>query len=203
MIHYEGKSHGRDLTSGVKAYQVINLKRLAERWGSVLDTHGAESHQPHREANRFARRRMLVLDAITPTPDQDSGSVITIQMIEAMQQLGWQIIFAPQNYRYHPKYTGELQRIGVESLYRPFVRSISKVLDRFPDIEVVLGYRVTVLERIYSEIRRKLPAARIIFHNVDLHYLRKEREAELLKNEDARVKAAQVRETRTIIDCGG
>ena len=195
VIHYEGKSHGRDLTSGVKAYQVTNMKRFAERWRSVLDTHGPNSHQPDREANRFAKRRMLVIDACTPTPDQDAGSVITKQMIEAMQQLGWHITFVPtHNYHDHPKYTRDLQRIGVQCLYEPFVGSIGQVLDLHPDVDVVLGYRVGVLAPIYDELRRRLPMARILFHDVDLHYLREEREAELLNDEQKRIHAAQRRE---------
>ena len=194
VIHYEGKSHGRDETSGVKAYQVTNMKRLGERWRSVLDTHGSDVHQPDQEANRFAKRRMLVVDACTPAPDQDSGSYITRQMIEAMQQLGWQITFLPRNYKYQSKYTRDLQRIGVECLYEPFVRSIGQAIDLHPDIDVVLGYRVGVLDPIYDELRRRLPTARIILHTVDLRYLREEREAELLNNDTKRIRAAQRRQ---------
>ena len=36
VVHHEGASHGRDLASGVKAYQVTNAARFARRWRSVL-----------------------------------------------------------------------------------------------------------------------------------------------------------------------
>jgi GT2 family glycosyltransferase len=206
VIHYEGKSHGRDLTRGVKAYQITNMKRVAERWCSVLDTHGPDSHQPDREANRFAKRRMLVIDALIPTPDQDAGSVITRQMIEAMQKLGWQIIFVSiHNHLYHARYTRDLQRIGVECLYAPFVNSIGQALDLHPDVDVVLGYRVGVLAPIYDELRRRLPTARILFHDIDLHYLREEREAELLNDMHKRIHAVEQREQElgliAMVDC--
>lgn len=48
-----------------------------------------------------------------------------------------------------------------------------------PDFDAVLVYRFSVLSQVYDVLRKRLPLARIIFHNVDLHYLREQREAEL------------------------
>ena len=192
VIHYEGKSHGRDPTQGVKAHQVTNAKRFLQRWGHVIE---AQNPGPvRRKANRFVKRRMLVLDAVTPTPDQDAGSVITTKMIEAMQQLGWHIVFIPFNRRYEPKYTADLQRIGVECHYQPYVTSLRQVVNLYSDFEAVLAYRVGVLAPHYRELREWLPAARILFHDVDLHYLREEREAELHNDDKQRVRAKARRE---------
>ena len=66
------------------------------------------------------------------------------------------------------------------------------MLELHPEIDIVLAYRVGTLAHIYDEIRRQLPNARVIFHDVDLHHLRKEREAELLKT----TMRASARETR-------
>lgn len=194
VIHYEGKSHGQDVTSGVKAHQPVNMKRIAERWASVLESHGDRSANPYEDANRYANRRMLVLDERVPTPDRDSGTFITAKMIEAMRQLGWHVIFAPNNTSHAGKYTDDLQRKGVECLYAPYVNSLEQALELHPNVSVVLGYRVGVLAPVFDLIREKMPEARVIFHNVDLHYLRLEREAELLGDPDKQRRADMTRE---------
>src|SRR5690606_25054427 len=37
VVHHEGVSHGTDTGSGVKAHQVTNLRKLAERWKHTLE----------------------------------------------------------------------------------------------------------------------------------------------------------------------
>lgn len=195
VVHYEGKSHGRDPGDGVKAYQTVNLQRLAERWHEVIAEHGPEWHLTDRQANRLARRRMLVIDARTPTPDQDAGSVVCSSTIRAMQHLGWHVIFVPaDDYWYEPGYTDDLQRQGVECLYAPFVNSIGEVIDRYPDIDAILAFRGIILLPIYDELRRRLPTARIILHDIDLHYVREQREASLLGDFSKRAHAELRRE---------
>ena len=191
VLHYEGKTHGRDLEKGVKAHQTVNMRRFAKRWKAVLAAHRPNGQSPDQEANRAARDRILVLDATTPAPDQDSGSFITFRMLMALRKLGYQITFVPQhNYAYNATYTTPLQRLGIECLYFPYFRNITDVLDFRSDFDIVLGYRFNVLDKVYDEIRRRIPAARIIFHNVDLHYLREEREAALEGSRSKKIAAA-------------
>ena len=39
VTHFEGVSHGTDTGAGMKAHQVTNQKRFAEKWQSVLIQH--------------------------------------------------------------------------------------------------------------------------------------------------------------------
>ncbi|MFX5587104.1 hypothetical protein ABTE16_20385, partial [Acinetobacter baumannii] len=39
IVHYEGVSNGTDLNSGVKAYQVENMRKQYERWKDLLATY--------------------------------------------------------------------------------------------------------------------------------------------------------------------
>ena len=194
VIHYEGKTHGRDVTSGIKAYQVTNMQRLADRWGHRLKDHAPNGVTPHDEANRLATQRMLILDSMNPMPDMDSGSVVTMQMIRSYQELGFQITFLAQaDYRFEPRFGPSLQRTGVECLYAPFVRNISKVLDERCNFTHVLIYRITVAVDVFDEVRRRIPLAPIMFHNIDLHYLRETREALLRKSQPGLLRAAETR----------
>ncbi|MBS9478334.1 glycosyltransferase [Ancylobacter radicis] len=191
VLHYEGRTHGRDVTSGIKAYQVANTKLLESRWRHVLASHRPNAELPDLEANRLGGERILVFDALTPTPDQDSGSFITVRMIRALQELGFHVIFVPQHgYRYEPHYTQDLQRIGVECLYYPYFTDASSVFADYNNVEYLLGYRYNVLQPIYDDARRMLPKARLIFHNVDLHFVREQREAELYGARSRKIAAA-------------
>ncbi|PSH61768.1 glycosyl transferase family 2 [Phyllobacterium sophorae] len=192
VIHYEGMTHGRDLSKGGKAYQVANMAKFKNRWAAILKTHGTSGVNVINAANRCAKKRLLVIDSITPTPDQDSGSFITEKMIRAYQELGYAITFVPQNaYRWVERYSADLQRLGVECLYDPFCTSIEQVVTLHPDFDAILAYRFGVLSQVYDLLRQQLPLARLIFHNVDLHYLREQREAELHQDQ-AQLSAAKI-----------
>jgi len=139
---------------------------------------------------------MLVFDANTLTPDQDCGSFVTEKMIRAFQALGYQITFVPQaNYLFDRVYTARLQRLGIEALYSPYFRTISDVLEYRDDFDVVVVYRYNVAEQIYGWLRERLPKARIIFNNVDLHYLRERRHADLIGSRAGKIAAAVTQAT--------
>ena len=194
VIHYEGKTHGCYEESGIKQYQRRNMQRFAERWRCTLSEHRENGRDPDEEANRCAGERVLVLDAVTPTPDKDSGSFITIRMLKALQVLGYQITFVPQHsYQYDPQYTKDLQRNGIECLYEPHFANIGDVLNCRSNFDVVLAYRFKVLIDVYDELRRRMPCSRLILHNVDLHFLREEREAALYRSRSKKVSAALTR----------
>lgn len=194
VVHYEGKTHGRDLESGGKAHQRVNMRRFARRWKATLAKHRPNGLEPDQEANRAVGDRILVLDSVTPMPDQDSGSFITFKMLRALQQIGYQITFVPQHsYAYDKTYTNSLQRLGIECIYSPHFHNIGDVLDFRNDFDIVLGYRYSVLQAAYDEVRRRVPTARMIFHYVDLHFLREEREAVLQGSRKKRIAAAMTK----------
>ncbi|HAI46459.1 MAG TPA: glycosyl hydrolase family 1, partial [Stenotrophomonas sp.] len=53
VVHYEGISHGTDVSTGVKAYQVANQKKLRERWQETLE----REHLANAELPFLARDR--------------------------------------------------------------------------------------------------------------------------------------------------
>jgi GT2 family glycosyltransferase/glycosyltransferase involved in cell wall biosynthesis len=206
VVHYEGMTHGRDLSSGVKAYQQANMRLLAKRWKSALVKHRPNGQEPDEEANRSARDRILVLDVVTPMPDRDSGSFIIFRMLKALLSLGYQITFVPEHvYLYDKVYTSALQRQGIECIYLPHFGNITSVLDYRRNFDVVLAYRFNVLNQVYDEVCRRLPNARIILHNVDLHFLREEREASLCGRRGKKISAALTKaaelEIMAKVDC--
>ena len=195
VVHFEGITSGKEVSSGVKACQVENAKKLYERWQGVLEKHGKPGINPELEKDRMASGRVLVLDHCTPTPDQDAGSITAFNLMRIFQELGFKVTFAPEdNFLYMGPYTSDLQRIGVECLYAPYVTSVEQHLAEYGDqYDVVVVFRVLAAERNLELIRKYCPNAKLVFHTSDLHYLRELREAELSGSEALRQRAEKTR----------
>lgn len=208
LVHFEGISSGTDVTQGVKAYQVSNAKKLAERWRDVLATHRPNGECPEREKERPVLRRALVIDHCTPTPDQDAGSLTCYEIMRSLQANGFKVTFIPEdNFLYMPKETRALQRIGIEAVYWPFYGSVEQYLNAYGALfDVVLIFRQGAASRHLNTVRRLAPAAKVVFHTSDLHFVREQREAALKGRELgslASADATRMREVSIIkaVDC--
>jgi O-antigen biosynthesis protein len=196
IVHYEGISSGTDLTQGAKAYQVSNSKKLFERWQSRLATHQPNGVDVDRAKDRGVQWRVLVLDHCTPTPDQDAGSVTAFNTILLLRDMGFQVTFVPEdNFLYMPDYTTSLQRMGVEVLYSPYFTSVEQHLkESGARYDLVMLVRPGVAERHGEAVKKYCANAKVLYHTMDLHHLRMEREAELLNDEGKRKAAADMKE---------
>jgi GT2 family glycosyltransferase/glycosyltransferase involved in cell wall biosynthesis len=195
VIHYEGRTSGTDTRVGIKAYQEINAKKLFLRWRDSLATHRTNGEAPYFERDRLTRKRALVVDATTPTPKQDAGSVTTTLTLRLFDQLGYKPYYTPQdNFLYEPAHTPDLLRLGVECAYSPFEGPFDSYIRRYgPLFDAILVYRVPVLEQTLDDIRRHAPQAPVLFHTMDLHFLRMERQAELDGTEESRAAAVRMK----------
>jgi len=181
IVHYEGISSGTDLTSGVKSYQVTNSAKLFTRWKTQLSAHRANGIEPYLERDRQCDLRVLIIDASTPEPDKDAGSVTAFHFMQCMTKAGHRVTFIPaDNFAHLNHYTSNLQRIGVECIYGPYYRSVREYLEHSgKHLNTVFLYRVTYASQYISLVKEFCPNARIVFDTVDLHYLREQRQAEI------------------------
>jgi GT2 family glycosyltransferase/SAM-dependent methyltransferase/glycosyltransferase involved in cell wall biosynthesis len=207
VIHYEGRTSGTDLTQGVKAYQVANSKKLAERWAAELSRSRPNGHAPMMERDRKLKKRVLVLDATTPTPNEDAGSVTSTIHMRLYQQLGYKVYFAPMhNFLFQPGVTSELQRSGIEAVYAPYEPNLETFLRRYGRyLDVVHVFRVDVAVEALDLVRRYAPQAPVVFANMDMHHLRMERQAETTGDadlmEEARLMKRKELELIAAVDC--
>ena len=119
IVHLEGASQGTDVTSGIKAYQVANTRKLYERWRETL---AREQFPPGQEIMRARdrsreRKTALIVDHYVPQPDQDAGSRTMAAIIECLLHAGYVVKFWPDNLTYDAGYTEALQGLGVEVFY--------------------------------------------------------------------------------------
>jgi GT2 family glycosyltransferase len=196
VIHYEGVSSGRDLTQGMKRYQVVNRAKFYERWKDVLAVHQPNGVEAEREKERPVTRRLLMIDATTPRPDRDAGSLTAVHFVRLFQAFGYKVTFAPENLRFDGSYTLDLQRRGVECLYYPTEYDMRRFLRaRGGEFDVVFASRPYVARPLLSALRRHCSRARLVYNSVDLHYLREERQAELESNPVIARRAQRTKET--------
>lgn len=190
IIHFEGISSGTDLSSGTKKYQVINQQKFLEKWQDKLKKQPKPGTDIEVACFQNNPRRVLIMDACTPTPDQDSGSLRMLNLMQIFNELGYQVSFIPENMAHFEQYTSNLQQLGVECVYAPkyntpidYLKSKGKLFD------LVILSRYYVAKPVISAVHSYCVNAKIWFDTVDLHYLREQRMAEVAGDETM-IKAA-------------
>ncbi|GGP85079.1 hypothetical protein GCM10009410_17800 [Shewanella ulleungensis] len=196
VVHFEGQSHGTDVTKGLKRYQVVNEQTFRAKWFKAFRNNGKASLDNMMiEKDRNVDQRVLVIDYASPMPNKDAGSYAAIQEIKLIQSLGFKVTFVPENMAHFGKYTIELQRMGVEVLYSPFYTSVHDVLGkRLAEMDAVYITRYAVAEK-YIDYIQQHSQAKILFNNADLHFLRELRAS--LRGEVNQKGLEKALETRT------
>lgn len=190
VVHYEGKSHGTDEGSGIKAYQVTNRAKFQRRWAAALERQWPNdpANVPMARQRTMRGQRILVIDNGIPAPDEDSGSVRLTAALRVMLDAGFAVTFAALNGWRRQPYARRLERMGVEVL---------GILDQsWPHIESMRGgishvwiSRPDVASVVLDRVREALPDACVVYDTVDLHFLRLERQAETTGEAADRIEA--------------
>ncbi|QNP41275.1 glycosyltransferase [Lysobacter solisilvae (ex Woo and Kim 2020)] len=191
VVHVQGVTTGTDERRGIKSFQPRNRQRFAERWQTVLATHPLHSDDPVSIGDRHYRKTVLVVDALTPQPDRDSGSLRLYNLMRLLHDEGAHVVFLPSDHGYDGGYTRKLQQLGAEVWHQPYSKSspdwLRKHGHRF-DVAVVCRHYVA--RELLPLLRRHAPQAKVVFDTVDLHYLRERRGAEV-DNNGALMRAAE------------
>ena len=185
IIHHEGVSHGRDLTAGLKAYQVENQKKLFEKWRARLTLEHFEDGQHVFLARDRSRGRphILVIDHYIPQYDRDAGSRTLYEYCKMFVDGGLQVTFWPDNLYRDREYARALQEIGVEVLYGP------QLVDKFGAwirengayVDYAFISRAHIGVKYVDELK-EFSSAKILFYGHDLHFSRLQKEFDLTQD---------------------
>jgi glycosyltransferase involved in cell wall biosynthesis len=168
-----------------------DTKSLVNHWSDRLVKHPQYGSPTAVVCRRYSARRILIIDAVMVTPDQDSGSLRMFNLLHVFKKLGFLPTFVASNLEQNAPYGRRLQQAGIEVLFAPFVYSIEAYLkDHGSSFDVVLVSRAKVARHFIEIIRKWSPEALLLYDTVDLHYLREEREAQLFGSESLKLKAA-------------
>lgn len=157
---------------------------LAARYQPLAEALWTGAAMPAPANDAESGPRLLVLDLLTPTPDRDSGSVDAFFQMRLAIDLGFRVTFIPVvDLAWLPRYTADLQRLGVECLYRPHESSVATHLQEVgARYDAVTISRLATAEQWMELVRRECRHARVLFNTVDLHFLREARQAEVEKD---------------------
>jgi len=195
VVHFEGITSGTDVGSGIKRYQVINREKFLAKWKEALALQPAPGTPIARAATHRVAKRVLIVDATTPTPDQDSGSLRMVNLMRVLADLGCQTSFLPDNRAWIERYTPALQELGVEALYGHHAANpVTLLRERGREFELIILSRHYVAASYVGLARLYAPQATLAFDTVDLHYLREQRAAELSGKPELARHAAATRE---------
>ena len=196
VIHAEGGTAGTDTNAGMKAYQIRNRSIFAEHRREALAQQLPANTVPTPALLHRKQKQILIIDAQTPRPDHDSGSLRLVNLMRLLIEEGAHVVFLPQDGQRIEPYAMQLQQLGVEVWHAPFAAPPPVWLREYgPRFDTVMVSRHYVIREFIPLLRRYAPQATLIFDTVDLHYLRERRGAEV-SGDAASARAAE--RTRTL-----
>ncbi|MEZ5333450.1 MAG: glycosyltransferase [Thermoanaerobaculia bacterium] len=167
---------------------------LGQTWRDVIESRPATADPVALLESLDRRPRLLVVDHRLPTPDQDSGSLRMGHALRLLREIGYRVTFVPANLKRFEPYACDLEALGIEVVSAPVDRTVGGYLERVGDaFEVALVSRAHIAAEHLDAVREHCPSARVVFDTVDLQFLRLQRQAELEKDEDLRVRAGEAR----------
>ncbi|MDQ2991470.1 MAG: glycosyltransferase family 2 protein, partial [Candidatus Eremiobacteraeota bacterium] len=181
VIHHEGITSGTQVSgTGTKRYQEINRPKFRAKWSSQLARHMENDPAAVYVAARRLRggRTILIVDSYVPLYDKEAGSLRLFTIIGILRAAGYHVVFLPDNYAPLQPYARALQALGVEVLHHVHgARTWKQILDEvLPIIDIAWICRPELYEK-YAPVIRRNTATRIIYDTIDLHFVRKQREA--------------------------
>ena len=190
LVHHEGVSHGRDVSSGIKAYQARNSRIFTERWKKTLTVESMPNGQDviHARDRSRGRPRILIVDHYVPQPDRDAGSRTMKDYVRLFVNAGFQVTFWPQNLNFDTAYVHVLQRLGVEVIYgwnKSWPKFDSWLDETGSQIDYVYLIRPSVAKDFIDRLREK-SSAKIMFNGTDVHFKRLQMEFELTQSSETK-----------------
>jgi GT2 family glycosyltransferase/glycosyltransferase involved in cell wall biosynthesis len=189
VIHYEGITSGKSLVTGVKKYQIINTKKLYEKWQSVLDTKHwyPDPALAHRAKWHGQRAMALVVDVKVPEQDIDAGSVRMKNIVLLLVKKGFRVTLF-SNSKPNRSYAQYFMDLGVEVVgqYQHFEEFI---IERALQFDMVWLARPEVSFSKLDTVRKYMPSVKIVYDNVDLYFVRTLRQSAIEQNANMEMSA--------------
>ena len=191
ITHFEGISNGTDENKegSIKSYQVINKEKLKEKWKDEL-----VKQFPHTEVLDFFRAReraigkktILFIDHYVPTWDKDAGSKTVYSYMMMFKKKGYSVKFLGDNFMLNSPYGDLLEQAGIEVIYGNNIQANlwGYLKDNKRSFDFIFLNRPHIAIKYIDFIRQNM-YTKIIYYGHDLHYMRLQREYDLMGDESA------------------
>lgn len=185
VVHFEGKSNGTDLSTGVKKYQIENSEKLKKKWAAEYKKQSKTEADVFHARERSQRKlTILVVDHYVPQFDKDAGSKTTWQYLKMFVKQGYNVKFMGDNFYQDNEYTPLLEQMGIEVLYGSWYAQNYKkwIIENQDNIDFAYLNRPHITEK-YIDFIKQETNIKVIYYGHDLHFLRIKREYELNHDE--------------------
>lgn len=189
-IHFEGVSHGRDVSSGIKKFQTLNRRKFVDKWKWMLrKQYAADSRNVLRARDRLGAKSILVIDRRMPEHDTNSGDLRMYSVLQLLRSMLWNVTYFPANCVVNEPYATDLRRRGIEVARQPFREFLSQ---RRGYYDVVLLSRINVAERYIDMVHLLSPESAVIVDFPDLESVRMSRYAKLVGDKGKALESERV-----------
>ena len=189
VTHFEGISNGTDENNAnsIKAYQVANVEKLKEKWKDELTKQFPRTEEPDffKARERAQNKKtILFIDHYVPTWDKDAGSKTVYSYMMMFKKMGYSVKFLGDNFMINSPYGDILQQAGVEVIYGNEVQSglWEYLKSNKRSFDYVFLNRPHIAIKYIDFIRQNM-YAKVIYYGHDLHYMRLQREYDLMGDE--------------------
>ena len=190
VVHFEGKSHGTDTSSGIKRYQDVNAEKFRDKWINTLSKHHTDNANVLRARERSTEKKVAyVMDYFLPDYDRHCGARHTYQYVKLLKRMGYMVKYVAEacSEERQELFAKELEQLGIETFYPRGVfhtHHWSGLLESRADaIDLVVLNRPHIASEYLPTIK-KLGLKTLMF-NHDVHSLRNMRLAEQNNDEAA------------------
>ena len=195
VIHHEGGSHGRDVTVGLKAYQVSNRDKFCEKWKTELTKYsapGSISLQAASQSGHMVRQIVLWVEPSFITPQKDAGSLRTFEILLLLKDMGLEIFHLSEYDDPLGSSADFLRRSGMTVLAGK--KHAQELLDD-PSyfVAFIVVARAASANSWFHWIRAMHAEIPVLFDTVDLHHVRELKQAEIEKSEAIRLRSIETR----------
>jgi O-antigen biosynthesis protein len=156
------------------------------KWGNIL---ASQPQKPkNSKTNLFPNRdrpTILIIDTLVPAYDKESGALRLYQIMGILLDLGYNLIFLPDQGHLQEPYTSVLEDLGIEVLYFSYKQTDwrDRLIRRLAIIDLAWVCRPELCEK-YLPIIQTRPEIKLIYDTIDLHFLRLKRAWEIDPNQD-------------------
>lgn len=186
-----------DLLKSIKRSVSFNLKYLPSKTDDLdRPIEDASTHVSNSENNIQKKSKILVVDFRIPMFDISAGELATWGMLTDLVAVGFDVTYLPFDMKNIDEYSNKMHKNGINVITREqgFNDPFDYVLREGAQYETFYLIRVEIAEYLYSVIRTVVPEAKIIFHAVDVYFIRELREAILQNNREKYLSALLTKE---------
>jgi GT2 family glycosyltransferase/glycosyltransferase involved in cell wall biosynthesis len=189
VIYHECINSGANFKSDIKSTKLSNKEKLYNKWRHVLESKHWPANQAFSGRAKYHGKKpaILIVDSIIPEINNDAGSVRMQNIIIMLIKKGFSVTLFSNN-KPNKIYAQTFMEMGVE-IVEQFDLFEEYIVKRALQYDLVWLARPDVSFTKMDIVRKHMPNSKIVYDNVDLYFIRNQRQSEVEQNTSTGMKA--------------